>query len=416
MLRSRLLLVLAMGIVIGLSLSLAASVIAGRRGEGAAGHAATLPWEEARLLAEVLHRIKADYVEPVTDGRLMENAVRGMVAGLDPHSAFLDADEYREMQAETTGSYPGIGIEVAATARGVEVMQPIEGSPAAAAGLRTGDVIIAIDEKQIAADALEAAIAALRGTAGSTVSLSVRREGLASPLDYVIRRTRVAVHSVVAETLEPGFGYLRIQSFSETTARDVAQSLRELARQSPPALKGLVIDLRNNPGGLLESAVEIADDFLDKGNIVSADGRTEDARFRMDAKPGDLLAGAPISVLVNGNSASAAEILAGALRDNHRAQLIGRRTYGKGSVQTVIPLSADRALKLTTSRYYTPSGASINQIGIEPDLPYAGEDLPPAAPDAAGAARTLMQRDAQVALALDTLRGGPRQLARAHAP
>ena len=252
---------------------------------------------------------------------------------------------------------------------------------------------------------------ALRGPARSTVQLSVRRAGLAAPLDFAIRRTQVAVHSVAAETLEPGFGYLRIQSFSETTARDVASALRELRQQSPPGLKGLVIDLRNNPGGLLDSAVEIADDFLDKGNIVSADGRAEDARFRMDANPGDLIAGAPISVLVNGNSASAAEILAGALKDNHRAQLIGRKTYGKGSVQTVIPLSAGRALKLTTSHYFTPSGASINQVGIQPDLAYDGEDLPPAVLDAVGAARTLPLRDAQVALALAALKVTPQRVA-----
>jgi carboxyl-terminal processing protease len=416
MLRSRLLLVLVTGIVIGLSLSLAANVIAGRRSEGAPERAASLPWEDARLLAEVLHRIEADYVEPVTPAKLMENAVRGMVGALDPHSAFLDAGEYEEMQADTRGSYPGIGIEVAATVRGVEVMQPIDGSPAAVAGLRTGDLIIAIDGRDVAADALDAAIAALRGPADSTVQLSVRRTGLAAPLDFTIRRTQVAVHSVQAELLEPGYAYLRIASFSETTAHDVAQSLHELARRSPPALRGLVIDLRNNPGGLLESAVEIADDFLEQGNIVSADGRTDEARFRMDAKAGDLTAGAPIRVLVNGSSASAAEILAGALKDNHRALLIGRRTYGKGSVQTVIPLSSGRALKLTTSRYFTPSGASINQIGIEPDQPYDGEDLPPAAPDAPGAAQTLPQRDAQIALALGALKQLPRRVAGQPAP
>ena len=411
MLRSRMLLVLATGVVIGLSLSLAASGIAGRRSELSAGHATTLPWEGARLLAEVLHRIQTDYVEPVPDAKLLEDAVRGMVAGLDAHSSFLDADEYQEMQAETAGSYPGIGIEVAATARGVEVLQPIEGSPAAIAGLRNADLIVAIDDKEVSADGLDKAISALRGPAGSTVRLSVHREGLSAPLDFSIRRTQVAVHSVQSETLEPGYGYLRIQTFSETTARDVATALHDLVRQSAPGLKGLVIDLRNNPGGLLESAVEVADDFLDKGNIVSAEGRAEDARFRMDATPGDLVAGAPITVLMNGNSASAAEILAGALKDNRRAQLVGRRSYGKGSVQTVIPLSAGRALKLTTSHYFTPSGASINQVGIEPDVVYGGDDLPPAALDHAGAARSLPQRDAQVALALDALKKTPRRLA-----
>lgn len=410
MLRTRMLLVLATGIVIGLSLSLAANVIAGRSGENAPART-VLPWQDARLLAEVMHRIQTDYVDPVPDTRLMENAVRGMVAGLDPHSAFLDADEYQEMQAETAGSYPGIGIEVAATQRGVEVLQPIEGSPAAIAGLRSGDLIVAIDGHEVTAEALEHAIADLRGPAGSTVHISIHRDGIAAPLDFSIRRTQVAVHSVASELLEAGYGYLRIQSFSETTAKDVAAALRELGRQSPPGLRGLVIDLRNNPGGLLESAVEIADDFLDHGNIVSAEGRAEDARFRMDAQPGDLLAGAPLTVLMNGNSASAAEILAGALQDNHRAQLVGHRSYGKGSVQTVIPLSGGRAVKLTTSRYFTPSGASINQVGIQPDVPYDGDDLPPAALDAIGAPRTLPQRDAQVALALQLLRKDPQRVA-----
>ena len=340
----------------------------------------------------------------------MQNAVRGMVSGLDTHSAFLDRDEYEEMQAETAGSYPGIGIEVGATDRGIEVLHPIEGSPAAAAGVRTGDLIVAIDGRVVDADALDAAIESLRGPTGSTVRIGLRREGVAALLEYSIRRTQVEVHSVASEALEPGIGYLRIQQFSETTAQDVVRALRELGRQNPRGLDGLIIDLRNNPGGLLESAVEIADDFLDSGNIVSADGRTEDARFRMDAKPGDLIAGAPIAILVNGNSASAAEILAGALRDNHRATLIGRRTYGKGSVQTIMPLSNGQAIKLTTSRYFTPSGASINQVGIQPDVAYDGADLAPAPLDD-GAQHTLVARDAQVALALQALRHSPPSLA-----
>jgi carboxyl-terminal processing protease len=392
MVRSRMLLVLATGILIGLCLSLTFTVIAARQAEPTPAATATLPWEDARLLAEVLQRVSRDYVEPVSDHKLMEQAIRGMVAGLDSHSAFLDRDEYDELQAETSGSYPGIGIEVAATARGVEVMHPIEGAPAAAAGVLAGDVIVAIDGEAVAADGLEAAIASLRGPAGSQVRISLRRAGLDSPLDYTIQRTQVEVHSVSSQALAPGYGYLRIQQFSETTSKDVARALRELTRGVPTGLAGLVIDLRNNPGGLLESAVEVADDFLDSGNIVSADGRAEDARFRMDARPGDLVSGAPIALLINGNSASAAEILAGALHDNHRATLVGRRSYGKGSVQTVTPLSAGRAIKLTTSRYFTPSGASINQVGIQPDIAYEGEDTAPAA------------QDAQVMLALESLR------------
>jgi carboxyl-terminal processing protease len=406
--RLRLLLVLVTGIVIGLLLTFAANVIASRRADVlSVSRGSDLPHDGVQLLAEILRRVETDYVEPVGNAKLMENAARGMVAALDPHSQFLDAGEYEEILAETAGSYPGIGIEVAATTRGVEVLQPIEGSPAAAAGLRIGDVIIAIDGHVVHADALEKAITDLRGPAGSTVHITIRRDGLAAPLDYDIRRAQVAVHSVAAELLEPGYGYLRIQSFNDSTAQDVVQALQDLGRQSRRELAGLVIDLRNNPGGLLESAVEIADDFLERGNIVSADGRTGDARFRRDAHPGDLLSGAPIAVIVNGNSASAAEILAGALKDNHRAELVGRRTYGKGSVQTVIPLSSGRALKLTTSRYFTPSGASINQVGIEPDLAYDGEDQPPAALDPAEGPRSLPQRDPPVALALGVLHRAP---------
>ncbi|MEN9705222.1 MAG: hypothetical protein RLZZ393_1101 [Pseudomonadota bacterium] len=397
-------LLIATGILAGVALSSLVRFVAVRHDAAMSGaQTLLLPRDEARLLAEVLHRVESDYVDPQSGGRLMENAVRGMVSSLDPYSQFLDAGEYQQLLAETAGSYPGIGIEVAATARGVEVLQPIDGSPAASAGLRIGDVIVAIDGREVHADALEQAIADLRGPAGSTVHITIRREGLAAPLDYDIRRAQVAVHSVSSGLLEPAYGYLKISSFNDTTAQDVAESLRDLARQSRRELAGLVVDLRNNPGGLLESAVAIADGFLEQGNIVSAEGRTGDARFRRDAQPGDVLAGAPVVVIVNGSSASSAEILAGALKDNHRAQLIGRRTYGKGLVQTVIPLSGSRALKLTTSRYATPSGASINQLGIQPDLLLEGEESPPAVLDADGGARTLAQRDAQVGLALDLL-------------
>ncbi|MEP7313916.1 MAG: S41 family peptidase [Pseudomonadota bacterium] len=409
MLRSRMLLVLVTGIVLGVSLSLTANVIAGRE-TSQSPPSNTLAWEDARLLAEVLRRIETDYVEPIGDHELMENAVRGMVAGLDSHSAYLDRDEYEEMQASTAGSYPGIGIEVTTGERGVEVLRPIEGAPAAVAGMRAGDVIIGIDGVDVTKEDVDQTIARLRGRAGTTVRINVRREGVATPLAFNLRRTQVEVHSVSSQMLEPGYGYLRIVQFSETTSADVRSALADL-QLTARELKGLVIDLRNNPGGLLDSAVEIADDFLESGNIVSAEGRSSDARFRMDARAGDLLKGAPITVLVNGGSASAAEILAGALRDNRRATLIGRKTYGKGSVQTVMPLSEGRALKITTSRYFTPSGASINEVGLQPDVPYAGEDLPPAHVDQGAAPLTLSIRDAQVRLALDTLKGVTRRLA-----
>ena len=258
-------------------------------------------------------------------------------------------------------------------------------------------------------DDVEAAITRMRGRAGTTVRVGVQRAGNANRLEFSLRRTQVEVHSVASQWLEPGYGYLRISQFSETTHKDVEHALRKLRGQArEEKLAGLVIDLRNNPGGLLDAAVEVADEFLDSGNIVSADGRTDDARFRMDALAGELLPGTPLVVLVNGGSASAAEILAGALRDNHRATLVGHKTYGKGSVQTIMPLSDGRAIKLTTSHYYTPSGESINRVGIQPDLPYAGEDLAPADLDEGDAAPTLATRDGEIRFALSALKLAPR--------
>jgi carboxyl-terminal processing protease len=345
---------------------------------------------------------------------LVENAVRGMVEGLDEHSAFLDRDEYEEMQSTTAGSYPGIGIEVEPTDRGVRVTRPVPGAPAARAGERAGDLIVAIDGVRADSD-VDAAIGRMRGRAGTIVRIGIERDGEAAPLEFSLRRTQVEVHSVASQWLEPGYGYLRISQFSETTHKDVEQAIRELRKEAgTKPIAGLVIDLRNNPGGLLDAAVEVADEFLDGGNIVSADGRTDEARFRMDALKGELLPGTPLVVLVNGGSASASEILAGALRDNQRATLLGSKTYGKGSVQTIMPLSDGRALKLTTSHYYTPSGASINEVGIVPDLPYAGADIPPADMDDIGidAQPTLVARDAEIRYALTALKGAP-QLARA---
>ncbi len=406
--RPRVLLVLATGILIGLSLSVGVSVLAARHAPAAGGTVPLLDWEDARLFAEVLHRIETEYVDSVEEHALVENAVRGMVEGLDEHSAFLDKDEYEEMQSTTSGSYPGIGIEVEPAEHGVRITRPVPGAPAARAGMRAGDLIVAIDGQKIDED-VDAAIARMRGRAGTVVRVGIERDGASAPLEFSLRRTQVEVHSVASQWLEPGYGYLRISQFSETTHKDVEQSVKQLRKQAgDKPLSGLIIDLRNNPGGLLDAAVEVADEFLDGGNIVSADGRTDDARFRMDALKGELLPGTPLVVLVNGGSASASEILAGALRDNHRATLLGSKTYGKGSVQTIMPLSEGRALKLTTSHYYTPSGASINQVGILPDLPYVGEDLPPADMDESDAKPTLATRDAEIRFALAALKVAPR--------
>jgi carboxyl-terminal processing protease len=406
--RSRTLVTLGAGVILGIAAALTGSAIAGRESDApqAAAPAATLPWEEARLFAEVYERIKREYVDEVDDHQLMEKAVRGMVGALDPHSAFLDSEEFEEIRLSTMGSYPGVGIEVVAEDAGVKVLRPIEGSPAEAAGMLSGDYIVKIDGVDVGSD-LAGAINRMRGPAGSTVHLTVRRPGRTELLNFSVRRAKVDVRSVAEQDLEPGYGYMRITGFSETTADDVAHALARLKRDNAHGLKGLVIDLRNNPGGVLEASVAVADAFLDHGVIVSADGRTADSQFRMDATPGDLIDGAPIVVLVNGGSASAAEILAGALKDHGRAELVGHKTYGKGSVQTVMPLSHGGALKLTTSRYFTPSGVSIHEKGILPDIIVDGPDEAPAELDVASSV-PLMSRDPEVHLALEELKAHAR--------
>jgi carboxyl-terminal processing protease len=402
--RVRTLATLGAGVILGISAALAGNAPAGRPSDTARSPTpvATLPWEEARLFAEVYERIKREYIDDVDDHELMEKAVRGMVAALDPHSAFLDSEEFEEIRLSTTGSYPGVGIEVVAEDAGVKILRPIEGSPAEEAGMLAGDFIVKIDGADVGAD-LAGAINRMRGPAGSTVRLSVRRPGHGELLNFSLRRAKVEVRSVAQQGLEPGYGYVRITGFSETTADDVAHALARLKRDNPHGLKGLVLDLRNNPGGVLEASVAVADAFLNHGLIVSADGRTAESQFRMDATPGDLINGAPIVVLVNGGSASAAEILAGALKDHGRAELVGHKTYGKGSVQTVMPLSHGGALKLTTSRYFTPSGASIHDKGILPDVIIDGPEEPPADLGAASSV-PLVKRDPEVGLALAELK------------
>ena len=405
--RSRTLIALAAGTFLGFCGALTSGVRADRpsappQADTTARHGA-LPWQDASLFAEVYERIKRDYVDEVDDHALMEKAIRGMVAALDPHSAYLDSQEFDEIRLSTMGSYPGVGIEVVASEGVVKVLRPIDGSPAQRAGLRAGDQIVRIDGTDVGAD-LAGAIARMRGISGSLVSLSVRREGNPEILEFALRRAQVEVHSVLEQSLEPGFGYLRITTFSETTSQDVAKAISRLRRDNPGGITGLVLDLRNNPGGVLEAGVAVANDFLSTGVIVSADGRTPEARFRMEATHGDLINGAPLVVLVNGGSASASEIVAGALKDHGRALLVGRKTYGKGSVQTVLPLSRGGAVKLTTSRYFTPSGASIHGRGIVPDILEDGPGDPPAELTPGKVEAPLTERDADVRLALAVLK------------
>jgi carboxyl-terminal processing protease len=396
MAQSRIVLFTGMGI--GVSLALAGGIFA----DQPAPVRADLPWQDARMLADVLERVKHDYVNPVDDHQLLQAAIRGMVASLDPYSAFLDGDEYDEIKISSSGQYSGIGIEVSMEDDEVVVVSPFDGSPAAAAGIRSGDIIATIDGIPVKTTTLTETIGRMRGKEGTTVKIGILREGSAEPLQFTVKRSRVELHSVKSELLEPGLGYVRISQFSEVTADDLESALKNLRKRGAP-LKGLVLDLRDNPGGVLESAVSVSDIFLDAGVIVTAKGRTPESKFEMTATPGDALNGAPIVVLINGGSASAAEIVAGALKDNHRAKLMGRTTFGKGSVQTVIPLSGDRAIKLTTSLYYTPSGISINHRGIAPDIelerdpaPRSGVPPPADAP--------LLQRDAEVRRAVQELK------------
>jgi carboxyl-terminal processing protease len=408
--RARLTLAMLLGLLLGVSLSVADGVLAEREPAGSAA----LPWGDARLLAEVIQRVRDNYVDAVEDHKLMQNAIRGMVEALDDHSTFLSPDEFEDMKVSTSGAYAGIGVEVAPGKEGISVVRRMPNSPAERAGIETGDIIVKIDDIAVDPADLETAIARMRGPEGSPIRLAVRRAGSATLLDFKVARAQVQLQSVAAEMLTPEYGYLRITSFTDTTAGELERAVERLERRGTAKPKGFVIDLRNNPGGVLDAAVQVADDFLDRGTIVSAEGRTREARFRMEAKPGDISNGATLVLLVNSGSASASEILAAALHDNHRATLIGRRTYGKGSVQTIMPLSDGQALKITTSRYFTPSGTSINGVGIVPDTVLDGPEQPPAEMDLAedAAVSTLSRRDPQVLLALQSLSGHPGQIAR----
>lgn len=375
-LRAKGLLPLLTGVLLGFSLALGGAVLAGFTPPGrdatslvSVGAALpVLPPADARVLAEILERVKREYVEQVSDRQLMDNAVRGMLAELDPHSRYLDSRDYEEIRISTRGTYTGVGLELQTDDGRVGVVTPIEGTPAARAGVQAGDAILTINGKPVDHRNVGHAILRMRGPAGSHVLITVAREGHTEPLAFDLQRSEVDLHSVSSRPLEGGYAYLRISQFSDTTAKDLRSAILRLNRETPGGLRGLVLDLRDNPGGVLEAAVDVADSFLERGLIVTARGRTREATFRHEAASGDLLSGAPIVVLVNGGSASASEIVAGALQDHRRAIIVGTRTFGKGSVQTVMPLSGGRAIKLTTSRYFTPSGVSIQGRGITPDL------------------------------------------------
>ena len=393
-LKIRAILVVVIGIVMGLSLSIGGGLL----GNDSSASKEELAWEQAQLFAEVLERVKRDYVESVDDATLLESAIRGMVGDLDPHSEYLDANEYRDIRISTTGSYSGVGVEVAEIDEAIRVITPIAGSPAARSGIRSGDELVAVDGQVIEIGRLKDTMGQLRGTAGSRVTLSVLRDDVV--IDHEMRRQIIRVASVHKEFLSPSYGYVRVSQFSENTARELSRAVDELQETNGGMLEGMVLDLRNNPGGVLDSAVDVSDLFLDSGVIVSADGRTLDSRFTRSAHRGDILDGAPLVVLVNGGSASASEIVAGALQDHNRATIVGTSTFGKGLVQTVMPLSKGRAVKLTTSRYYTPSGDSIHEIGIAPDVV---TDETPGFPDLSLAGTLDREADIQLAEAMEQL-------------
>ncbi|WP_462322536.1 S41 family peptidase [Halochromatium sp.] len=327
-----------------------------------------LPLDELRVFAEVFGRIKSDYVEQVDDRELLSSAIRGMLGGLDPHSAYLDPDQFEDLQVGTTGEFGGLGIEVGMEDGFVKVIAPIDDTPAQRAGIQAGDLIVRIDDKPVKGMSLSDAVELMRGEPGSNIQLTLTRDGEPKPLSVKLERAVIKVASVKHRMLEPGFGYLRIANFQARTTEDLVEAVDKLKRENDGPLKGVVLDLRNNPGGVLNTAVGVSDAFLEEGLIVYTEGRLEDAKLEFRAGPDDVLEGAPLVVLVNGGSASASEIVAGALQDQRRALIMGNETFGKGSVQTIIPVDERTALKLTTARYYTPSGRSIQALGIVPDI------------------------------------------------
>jgi len=370
----------ALGAVLGIVASLNFSAMADRQATSL-----QLPVDDLRLFSEVFGRIKTDYVEPVDDRKLLKGAINGMVTDLDPHSAFLDQDAYRDLQVGTQGEFGGLGIEVGAEDGFVKVVAPIEDTPAYKAGVQAGDLIVKLDDVSLKGISLSDAVKRMRGKPGSEVKLTVLRKGEDKPLEFMVRRDVIRVKSVKAKLIEPGYGLVRVTQFQEHTGENLVAAIDDLYRQNGGDLKGLVLDLRMNPGGLLNSAVAVSAAFLPKNAlVVYTDGRTEDAKMRLTANKEDYIRGAfkedyetklpaavktvPMVVLVNGASASASEIVAGALQDHHRATILGTQTFGKGSVQTILPLPNNQAVKLTTALYYTPNGRSIQAKGISPDI------------------------------------------------
>jgi len=359
-------LILLLGVFVGVGITLERAVQAERKVAKTVEQ--PLPIDELRTFTEVFSRIKADYVEPVDDKKLLRDAIQGMLTGLDPHSSFLDPEGFKDIRVGTEGEFGGLGIEVTMEDGFVKVVSPIEDTPAARAGLKTGDLIIRLDNKAVKGMTLNEAVKNMRGKPGSEINLTVVREGQPKPMVFTLARAVIKIQSVKHRMLEDGFGYVRITQFQANTGENLKDALNKLKLQNKGNLKGIVLDLRNNPGGVLNAAVAVSDAFLTSGLIVYTEGRVSDAELKFSATPADLANGAPMVVLVNGGSASASEIVAGALQDHKRAVIMGTKTFGKGSVQTILPMTGGAALKITTARYYTPSGRSIQATGILPDV------------------------------------------------
>jgi len=355
-------LILVIGLVLGISLVIGSNVLAKRDGQNA------LPFDDLRLFTEIFARIKNDYVKEVDDKQLLEQAIGGMVSGLDPHSAFLNEESFKDMQIGTTGQFGGLGIEVSMEDGFVKVISPIDDTPAQRAGVRAGDLVIRLDDKSVKGMSLGDAVKVMRGKPGTSITLTIVREGEDKPLKIEIIRAVIKVQSVKSRVLDKNLGYIRISQFQSKTGDDLIKKINKLRDDMGGDLRGLVLDLRNNPGGVLSAAVSVSDAFVEKGLIVYTEGRSRESEIRFNATPGDILSGAPLVVLVNSGSASASEIVAGALQDHKRAIIMGKKTFGKGSVQTIIPMPNNTAVKLTTALYYTPNGRSIQAEGIEPDI------------------------------------------------
>ncbi len=332
-------------------------------------------YRQLDLFGEVLERVRSDYVEKPDDSKLIEAAINGMLSALDPHSAYLNPKHFRDMQVQTRGEFGGLGIEVTMENGVVKVVAPIEDTPAAKAGIQSGDLITALDKEQIQGLTLQEAVEKMRGPVNSPITLTIVRKGVDDPFDVKVTRDIIHINPVKYNAEGDDVGYIRVTTFNEQTTANLQKAIDDLKKQLGPKLKGYVIDLRNNPGGLLDQAISVSDAFLDQGAIVLTRGRNLEETQRSNARPGDLTDGKEVIVLINGGSASASEIVAGALQDHHRAIILGTRSFGKGSVQTIIPLGSNGALRLTTARYYTPSGRSIQAKGIDPDVTVE-EELP----------------------------------------